>query len=670
MNSRILFVFVLMAASLSFATAVPPTQIYDCTGLQNMRNNVAANYVLANDIDCSSFGNFVPVGNTSFAFTGSLEGNGHVITGLTINWPSDDYVGLFGYFRGGVSRVGIRNAVVSGNNYVGALAGNVYQAPGVQQCFVSGCTVTGVNDVGGMLGFLQSVTPFQDNYANCTVIGTNWGAGGLIGNIFLGPQVYNSYAIGNVSGNMAVGGLTGGCDMAAAYNSFAAAVVSGTSSAGGFTGSTQFTCTLSGNTSWDACRSGQASCRPGQNASGCTAVNTGCTNYTYYYANGSIPLSLWNFNSTWCASGTFPGLRNFSQCAAAAPPAAPPAAAETPSLAVSVRSTCSGNVVMVRSQSRAVEGATVRINDTTAYSDAEGKVEFQGCGGTVTIYVTRAGYTPAEVTKALVSCESCAGVRSCTSDQNCSDTEQCAVGRCTAVPCACGIVENHHCRAYQCCTDSGCGKDEVCTGNACVAKPPPECNAPGCCTKNGDCGQQQKCAIAAGSATGSCVDVVGCGKIEDHALTEEWECGDAPACPACREGACISHRCVKADVTAPTNAPQGQKTRIHADFDGKPCAGCEVEVTGPDGKTAKLKMDENGDLEVFPGQPGQYTITIYKDGLPVKVITLNSLAKPEAAAPGEATARPAGAGDMTLPIVAAVAVIGGAVALYLYGKKK
>ncbi len=82
--------------------------VYD---LQNVNNNLGANYALGANIDASatvgwnSSAGFVPLGtdgagnvlNGGNGFTGSFDGLSYAISGLTIDRSSSDYVGLFGF---------------------------------------------------------------------------------------------------------------------------------------------------------------------------------------------------------------------------------------------------------------------------------------------------------------------------------------------------------------------------------------------------------------------------------------------------------------------------------------------------------------------------------------------------------------------------------------------
>lgn len=65
------------------------TIIWSPNDLNSIRNNLSGNYILANDIDMSDFGNWQPIGSSSAPFTGIINGNGHSILNLTINLSSD-----------------------------------------------------------------------------------------------------------------------------------------------------------------------------------------------------------------------------------------------------------------------------------------------------------------------------------------------------------------------------------------------------------------------------------------------------------------------------------------------------------------------------------------------------------------------------------------------------
>lgn len=79
-----------------------PFMIQTLDQLDDVRNNLDANYELGNDIDASDTSGwnnaegFVPIGDDDSPFTGTFDGKGHNITGLHIDRPDESVVGMFG----------------------------------------------------------------------------------------------------------------------------------------------------------------------------------------------------------------------------------------------------------------------------------------------------------------------------------------------------------------------------------------------------------------------------------------------------------------------------------------------------------------------------------------------------------------------------------------------
>jgi filamentous hemagglutinin family protein len=259
----------------------PYTIISDLTALQNMSSGLAGNYALGSNINASSISSWTPVGDSVNNFTGSFDGLGHTISGLTITNPvSSSYVGLFGYASGaslrniGLSNVNITStgaltytgalvgrldngtlnntystgtiSAISGNN-IGGLAGASIGAT-IDSSYATGNVVVsgnGAYDLGGLVG--QSTGAINTSYATGNVTASGTGityAGGLSGYASNSAPVTNSYATGNVSagGNSyGIGGLLG-YSAASISNSYASGDVtasstpSGSSDVGGLVG--------------------------------------------------------------------------------------------------------------------------------------------------------------------------------------------------------------------------------------------------------------------------------------------------------------------------------------------------------------------------------------------------------------------------------------------------
>jgi len=149
-------------------------------------------------------------------FSGSLDGNGHTISGLFINRPSTSSIGLFGYTNGAtISDVALTDINITGLRNTGGLIGYAYNTT-VLDCSTSGAVTTEEHYAGGLLGVVYN-SDITDCSSSATVIGsassTVDGAGGLIGEDYSSGSPSNTfincYATGNVTGYSMVGGFVG-----------------------------------------------------------------------------------------------------------------------------------------------------------------------------------------------------------------------------------------------------------------------------------------------------------------------------------------------------------------------------------------------------------------------------------------------------------------------------
>ena len=198
-----------------FAVRAPAyTGITNCTELQAMNTNLAGSYQLANDIDCSDTVNwnagagFVPIGDINVtAFSGNFNGNGKKITGLFINRPSAETVGLFGYISGAtITNVGVEDINISGFDYVGGLVGRVVNSS-VLNSYSTG-VVNSDTYAGGLVGYNFVGGTISNSYSKANTNGTNY-SGGLVAYNNVGT-ISNSYSTGSVASTGTKGGLVGG----------------------------------------------------------------------------------------------------------------------------------------------------------------------------------------------------------------------------------------------------------------------------------------------------------------------------------------------------------------------------------------------------------------------------------------------------------------------------
>ena len=203
------------------------------------------NITLDKNIDLTGKG-WTPIGTDyDNSYTGTFDGGGHTITGLTIT-TKDQFVGLFGYLNraGTVKNVVMEGIQITSNHMFGNTGGVAGFSWGtIENCSVSG-SVSGTKCVGGVVG-AQKAGSITGCSSSATVKGTvnvggvageSWGSmtacyatgnvtleiypgkdisgGGVVG-FKGGNSVLACYATGNVNskgsstGNVHIGGLFG-----------------------------------------------------------------------------------------------------------------------------------------------------------------------------------------------------------------------------------------------------------------------------------------------------------------------------------------------------------------------------------------------------------------------------------------------------------------------------
>jgi len=163
--------------------------------------------------------------------TGLFYGNRYVISGMNINRPDENYVGLFGYIgsSGQVRDIGIENCQIIGREFVGKLAG-LNNGGSVSGAYSMG-SVAGGYYIGGLMGC--NIGSIINSYSIGSVDGY-WKVGGLIGYNYKG-NISNSYSTDSVSGFSAFGGLVG-TNEGTVSDCYSFGSVEGDSFAGGLVG--------------------------------------------------------------------------------------------------------------------------------------------------------------------------------------------------------------------------------------------------------------------------------------------------------------------------------------------------------------------------------------------------------------------------------------------------
>lgn len=191
--------------------------------------------------DSTKLHKWTPIGNSSVAFTGTFDGDGHTVSGMFINTTST-HNGLFGNVSGTVQNVTVADSWVSGGKYTAGVVGrslgtvanavNFGSVLGKDECVggvigssyrkntsvnsviksaVNKGYIIGNNDVGGVVGCATGVTvDGAENFAQIEGFGY---VGGVFGGIGSSEKndVRNLKNFGNIKGSHFVGGISGHC---------------------------------------------------------------------------------------------------------------------------------------------------------------------------------------------------------------------------------------------------------------------------------------------------------------------------------------------------------------------------------------------------------------------------------------------------------------------------
>lgn len=169
-------------------------------------DDLSGNYILKKDYDASGFSGSIAA--ILGSFTGTLDGAGHKIHGLSIPLfekmdgaaVSNLILDTASIQRGAESEVGILSKRADNSHII-----NVH---------VQGSVTSSSNRIGGLLGVADKNTSIERSSARVTVQGGNGAVGGLVGAIW-DTEIANCYAIGTVYGTLnnassqGVGGLVG-----------------------------------------------------------------------------------------------------------------------------------------------------------------------------------------------------------------------------------------------------------------------------------------------------------------------------------------------------------------------------------------------------------------------------------------------------------------------------
>ena len=177
-------------------------------GLTSIKGKLTADILLNNTSNWQSWNDntaglktWTPIGNYNQPFIGTLDGQGHTVSGIYIS-NNNNHQGLVGYLNAGgtIKNLGVEASYIKGYWYVGGVCGFNYGT--VSNCHNTG-KIIGEDYVGGVCGSSQTMN-------NCYNTGTITGhdnVGGVSG--YSQTSLSNCYNTGNVTGNDGVGGVSG-----------------------------------------------------------------------------------------------------------------------------------------------------------------------------------------------------------------------------------------------------------------------------------------------------------------------------------------------------------------------------------------------------------------------------------------------------------------------------
>ena len=243
--SIFLIMVALIAGMVGCGGTPSSVKIRDWYDLDAVRNNLGGNHILMNDLDSTTTGyeelasptanqgkGWQPIGNIANKFTGSFDGQGYEIRDFSINRLNEYYIGLFGFVadEGVIQDIGVVNATVNGQTFVGGLVGFTRGTVSNSYCIND---VMGQGVIGGLVGWNIEGT-ISNSYSSGNVTGESQ-VGGLLGSNEGGSVSY-SYSTSSVTGSSGAGGLVGINSEGTVSNSYSTGSVSGTTEVGGVVG--------------------------------------------------------------------------------------------------------------------------------------------------------------------------------------------------------------------------------------------------------------------------------------------------------------------------------------------------------------------------------------------------------------------------------------------------
>jgi len=231
-------------------SANSPYEVTTIEELQAIQADLGSHLELTTDIDASGTADwnaergFDPIGLENSPFSGSVDGNGYTVDGLTIKRPTRRYVGLFGYVEDEteISNIHLLYASVSGNRYTGALLGGgdltlPYDDDGnfdvdlTEGGYISNASVVSSKIIGEayMGGLAGGTGKIESCFVDVEIESTGDEGRSRVGALAGEPngRVTNCYAHGQVVGRRGTAGIAGTAEYAIFENVYSTAEITG-----------------------------------------------------------------------------------------------------------------------------------------------------------------------------------------------------------------------------------------------------------------------------------------------------------------------------------------------------------------------------------------------------------------------------------------------------------
>ncbi len=228
-HSKTFFVYSVLVGLCFFFIPVTPahalTPLTTCAELQDINLDLAEDYVLANDVDCTGF-TFTPIGT----FTGTLDGDGYAIDNLTIVGLVNGHAIFTATSGATIKHLAITNASVMGNYETAILSAvatdTTFLDVSIEGTLFSGATLSLAGSFAGRMSGGRIV----HGSADVAITGYEF-VGGLVGSATDGALIKKSYATGTItttitSGNSSNGGLVGELIDSYVHNSYSDIAIS------------------------------------------------------------------------------------------------------------------------------------------------------------------------------------------------------------------------------------------------------------------------------------------------------------------------------------------------------------------------------------------------------------------------------------------------------------